>query len=210
MIWCQRCVVRGEKVNKLDEEPLAPAPGGWVSLAIFFYLAMLVVAVLWRVFGHGESPLFAGAVQPLDSIIWWEELGFGLLIALAVFLLGELITRLPGGRDLAVSLAQSLGPLRPQECWLLALASGIAEEAFFRGALQPSVGWVAASLLFGLAHFVPRYPFWIWTLFAVLVGFLFGAVFEWRGTLFAPMIAHVLVNAVNLQRMQRFVEVDQS
>ena len=51
--------------------------------------------------------------------------------------------------------AAALGPLSLAECWLLALVSGVAEEAFFRGALQPQVGLLAASLLFGAAHFVP-------------------------------------------------------
>ena len=86
---------------------------------------------------------------------------------------------------------------------LLALASGMAEEMFFRGALQPQVGWLAASLLFGLLHFIPRRDLLPWAGFAVLVGGLFGALFLWTGNLVAPVVAHVLVNAVNLPMLIR-------
>ena len=55
----------------------------------------------------------------------------------------------------ARALAEAIGPLRPGQAWVLALASGIGEEALFRGALQPVVGLWLATLLFALAHFVP-------------------------------------------------------
>ena len=80
----------------------------------------------------------------------------------------------------------------------LALASGVAEEAFFRGALQPHVGLVAASLIFGVVHFVPRREFLPWTVFAVAAGFLLGWLFDTTGNLVAPVVAHTTINAVNL------------
>ncbi len=83
------------------------------------------------------------------------------------------------------------------------MASGLAEEMFFRGALQPQVGWLVASLLFGLLHFIPRRELLAWTGFALLVGSLFGALFLWTGNLVAPVVAHVLVNAVNLPMLIR-------
>ena len=54
------------------------------------------------------------------------------------------------------------------------------------------------SLIFGAIHFVPRRAFYPWTIFAIVVGFFFGALFEWTGNLIAPVVAHTLVNAVNL------------
>ena len=75
----------------------------------------------------------------------------------------------------------------------------MAEEAFFRGALQPAAGWLLASLIFGAVHFVPRREFLPWTGFAILAGLLFGALFEATGNLVAPVVAHMLVNAVNLR-----------
>jgi hypothetical protein len=86
---------------------------------------------------------------------------------------------------------------------LLACASGLAEEMFFRGALQPRVGFVMASLLFGLIHFVPRREFYPWTVFAVIVGFVFGWLFIATGNLVAPIVAHTVVNGINLPLLVR-------
>ena len=62
---------------------------------------------------------------------------------------------------------------------------------------------VPASLVFGLAHFVPRREFLPWTGFAVAAGFLLGALFDATGNLVAPIVAHTTVNAVNLRFLSR-------
>ena len=90
------------------------------------------------------------------------------------------------------------GRSRSAECWLLALLSGVAEEAFFRGALQPQVGLLAASLLFGAAHFVPRRELLLWTVFSIAAGLLLGWLFDATGNLVAPIVAHAGINGVNL------------
>ena len=92
-----------------------------------------------------------------------------------------------------------LGRLRVSECVALALLSGVAEEAFFRGALQPQVGLLAASLLFALAHFAPGRDLWPWTLCSLAAGLALGGLFAWTGNLVAPVVAHALINAVNLR-----------
>ena len=79
----------------------------------------------------------------------------------------------------------------------------LGEELFFRGALQPSVGLLVASLLFGLAHLLPSWPLVLWSLFAALAGLLFGLLYEATGSLVAPVVAHVLVNALNLRWLVR-------
>jgi membrane protease YdiL (CAAX protease family) len=86
---------------------------------------------------------------------------------------------------------------------VLALSSGIAEEALFRGALQPVVGLVWASLLFALAHLVPRRELLPWSLFSLAAGFLLGGLYAATGNLVAPIVAHVVVNAANLRRLSR-------
>ena len=94
-----------------------------------------------------------------------------------------------------------LGKPSARECVALGLASGVAEEAFFRGALQPALGWLLASLIFGLVHFAPRRELLPWTGFALGAGMLLGGLFEWTGNLVAPIVAHVVINAVNLRRL---------
>ena len=81
--------------------------------------------------------------------------------------------------------------------------SGFAEEAFFRGALQPRVGWLAASVLFGLAHFAPSRALLPWTGFAIVAGGILGGLYAATGNLLAPVLAHALVNALNLRWLSR-------
>jgi membrane protease YdiL (CAAX protease family) len=122
------------------------------------------------------------------------------LAAGAVITLSHVLTWATGwGQRLAEALASLLGPLGLSTCLLLAAVSGIAEEALFRGALQPRVGLVAASLIFGLAHFVPRREYAPWTVFSVAAGLLLGLLFEATGNLVAPIVAHAGINAVNLR-----------
>jgi hypothetical protein len=128
-----------------------------------------------------------------------RDVGLGLVAGTLVILLSDQLTRRTRAGDaLARALADTLGPLAPAQCALLAGLSGVAEEAFFRGVLQPWLGLAAASLLFGLAHFVPRRDLLPWSVFAVAAGFLLGMLFESTGNLVAPVTAHATINAVNL------------
>jgi membrane protease YdiL (CAAX protease family) len=176
-----------------------------VRLALAFYAVLLVAALVWSALAAGPFPFATGAaaqrgIRPL------RDTGAGLLAAaLVVFLSRQLTERTGFGDRLARSLAAALGPLSLAECWLLALVSGVAEEAFFRGALQPQVGLVTASLLFGAAHFVPRRELVAWSLFSVAAGFLLGGLFEATGNLLAPVVAHAAINGVNLRHLaQRY------
>ena len=88
--------------------------------------------------------------------------------------------------------------------WLLFLAivSSAAEEVIFRGLLQPNLGFVLTSILFGAVHFVPRATLFPWTLFALVAGFVLGWLFEETEGLIAPVIAHSMVNSINLMVLQ--------
>jgi membrane protease YdiL (CAAX protease family) len=169
-------------------------------MAFLFYGGVLALALIWRVGFQGESLLYASAQAEERGVHLASDLAAGLLCAVLVVLLSrELTRRTEAGRLLAQTLGSLIGSLRLRECLLLALASGIGEEAFFRGALQPRVGLVAASLIFGAAHFVPRRGLVAWSGFSVVAGLLLGGLFAWTGNLLAPVAAHVGINAVNLR-----------
>jgi membrane protease YdiL (CAAX protease family) len=179
-------------------------PGQLVALALRFYGVLLAAAFLWRVAWAGEPILYASSeaaargVQPVRDVVT------GLLAAgIVIGLSWQLTSHTAAGRALARALAAMVGPLGPRHIVALALLSGVAEEAFFRGALQPRVGYAAASVLFGLAHFVPRPEFRLWTLFSIAAGFLLGGLFEATGNLIAPVVAHAGINAVNLTLLVR-------
>ena len=173
-----------------------------VPIALLLYTAMAAVAWLWRITLSGGSLLYAdGAPAGLDPI---RDVAAGLAVALLLVVVSRGLTlRTRAGEALARRLAETLGPLTLAEISVLAVASGIGEELFFRGALQPRVGLVAASLLFGAAHLVPSRPLALWSVFACAAGLLFGVLFERTGNLVAPVVAHVAVNALNLHWLVR-------
>jgi len=80
--------------------------------------------------------------------------------------------------------------------------SGLAEEALIRALLQPWIGLVAAAVLFALLHIVPDRRLWAWPVIALVLGLVFGLVFE-RWGYPAAALAHLVVNLVSLLRLRR-------
>lgn len=189
-----------------DESTPLDDPNRFVRAGILFYGAMAVVAVLWRVGAYGEPMWSPGTGLDAAAVAWplAHSLGAGLGIAAIVILASWLLTEhTEAGRSLAGSLAVQLPPLSVPDAVLLAFASGLAEEMFFRGALQPRAGLVAASVLFGVLHMPSSRALWPWTGFALLMGFVLGWLFEASGSLIGPIAAHTLINAVNLPLLAR-------
>jgi membrane protease YdiL (CAAX protease family) len=184
-------------------EAESPPPSGrrLVQLALIFYSALWVIALVWRVGLQGQ-PLWRVARDV--EVHWIRDGALGVLAATAVIQLSaELTRRTRAGERLARALARAVGGIEGRQGWLLALASGVAEEAFFRGALQPVTGLWIASLLFAAAHFVPRRDLLPWSAFSLAAGLLLGGLYELTGSLVAPTVAHVVVNGVNLDRLVR-------
>jgi membrane protease YdiL (CAAX protease family) len=183
---------------------------GFVRTALIFYGAMGCAALLWRMAASSDSifePAAAGSLASTSGRM--TAAGAGLLVGLASVGISELLTRgTELGEKLADVLGEGLAGITTADAILLALASGTAEEMLFRGALQPAVGIVWASLIFGACHFLPRRELAVWSLYAVAMGFAFGWLFEWTGHLLAPIVAHTVVNGINLPRLaRRFAEV---
>jgi membrane protease YdiL (CAAX protease family) len=177
-----------------------PAPGRLYLFAWGLYLFLALAGILWIGARRGVIPLLLF----VDVDRWWLDLGLGLgtgLLLLALWWGAE--RTFPLARELEARLASVLGPLTLSEAAGLALLSGFAEELFFRGAVQGTLGWTAATVLFGLLHGGPGRAFRLWSLFALLAGGLFGGVMAWRGNLLGPVVGHFLVNAVNLRRLAR-------
>jgi len=164
------------------------------------YLLLLAVAAAWMALRDG------GLAAVGETLI-----GHDLLESLAAGgFLGGVVTIVLHASPLAQTRAvrrmrrffRTLIPdLRPSEAWILALTSGIAEEALFRGALQPTVGLWAASAVFGLMHFPPSRRLVAWPILAAVLGLAFGAIYHSTGNLLGPMAAHVIINLVGLRRL---------
>jgi membrane protease YdiL (CAAX protease family) len=84
----------------------------------------------------------------------------------------------------------------------LGAAAGLGEEWLFRGVLQPTIGLVAASVVFGLAHVggLKMLPFGVW---ATGMGLLMGSLAAVTGGLVAPIVAHGLYDMLALEYIRR-------
>lgn len=191
------------------DDQIAPRGSGTrvrlVPLAVAFYAAMALTGLAWRLWSDHQGPWLAGPGSPVPgaAMLLWHAF-LGLLAGAGLVLVSRLWTRYTRtGRSVARHLTEILGPLSGAEVAVLALASGLGEEVFFRGALQPRVGLVIASLIFGLAHLVPRRDLAPWAGFAALAGVSLGALFAHTGNLLAPVVAHALINGVNLRWLAR-------
>ena len=174
----------------------------FVRLAALFYGLLTLAAATFGAF-RGRN-VFALGDRPL------ADLALGLTVACGTVALGVALYRLaPALREISKELAPRVvdGTTRG-DLVFISVFSGVGEEALFRGALQPEIGLIAASLLFGAAHVGPDRRYLVWTLWAVGAGLLFGALYEWTGGLLAPTVAHAAHNAATLLLWKRSREKD--
>lgn len=187
------------------------APGPWnagrqafprlYSLAWFFYLLLASTAVVW--IGTRRDSTIGGTMF-LDPSRWWLDVPLGAGAGLLLVGFWELVgRRFEGARRFEEKLRDVLGSIDVSQAVGLALLSGFAEELFFRGAVQQAWGFWIASALFAGLHTGRERGLWVWTVFAAAAGLLFGGLVLYTGNLLAPMIAHVVVNAINLGRLVR-------
>ena len=169
----------------------------FVRFAALFYGSLAVIAAVWCGLRGFELPLLGE--RPAWSLL------LGILTAACTVSLGLLAYRLiPVLRGISEELAPRLvDGASARDLVLVSIFSGIGEEAFFRGALMQEFGLVISSLLFGLAHIGPDRRYLVWTLWAVLAGFVFGALFEVSEGLLAPIVAHAGHNAATLLLWKR-------
>jgi membrane protease YdiL (CAAX protease family) len=186
-----------------DEQPELDSPrplpkGQLYRLAWIFYLLLAVAAVAWLGARQGTIPLSLFLRWP-EAIV---DLGVGIVAGLVLVGLWSAARRaFQSARRLEDELRRMLGAVEPTEVVALALLSGFAEELFFRGAVQGAFGWVAATVLFTVLHTGSGKAFRLWTLFAAIAGTIFAGLVIWRGSLLSAMVAHMLVNAVNLHHL---------
>jgi membrane protease YdiL (CAAX protease family) len=169
----------------------------FVTFAALFYGSLTVAAVLWAAL-RGFDLRLAG-----DSVAL--SLALGVLTSAVTVSLGLLAYRLlPVLREVADELAPRLvdGAGRGS-LLLISVFSGVGEEAFFRGAVQQEFGLVVASVVFGVVHVGPDRRYLVWTVWAVLAGFLFGVLYDVTGGLLAPILAHAAHNAATLLLWKR-------
>jgi len=183
-----------------------PSPTPITRIALIVYVPLALVALLWAWLSGGR---FAWSLDSSWlSAPYPARLALSLLLGAAVAFVvvattPRLLERAAWARALHDELKEVVAPLSSAEITLLAVASGLAEELFFRGALQPVIGLGLSSLIFGALHVGPRRTFVAWPFWAFLMGLVFGSIFELTGVLWGPILAHVWINQRNMSFIQR-------
>ena len=187
----------------LDVVRSAPARRGPAPLALAVYgaLSLLTVGVAYA---RGKSPI------DLDLDSTWLELpdwshhlvsiGGGIVLAaLTVGASRAFVKRWGWAKMLHADLRPAVRDAGDGTIVVLGLASGIAEELFFRGLLVPAFGVIVSSIAFGGLHQLRGRVGWIWAGWAAVMGLLFGSLFLATGSLIGPIVAHASINVMNLR-----------
>jgi membrane protease YdiL (CAAX protease family) len=169
---------------------------GAAAYALLGLLAF-VVADLWRggsALVHPEPWL---AFEPATRHVYSALLGvaFGGLVVVST---RAAVNRFRWAQRLHAALRPAASGMTPGSIVVIAALSAFGEELLFRGLLQPALGILPQAALFGVAHQIPGPSRWVWIAWATAVGLAFGAMFQLTGSLVGPLLAHALVNALNL------------
>jgi membrane protease YdiL (CAAX protease family) len=165
------------------------------------YAALAVLAAALAVYWHNGSP-FAHPEPWLElparmSHTYSLLLGvsFGLLIVLST---RAVVPRFRWARRLHGELRPIARSISVVGIVVLAALSSLGEELLFRGLLQPWLGVIVQSLVFGIVHQIRGPSRWVWVSWATGVGLVLGLIFQLTGSLLGPLAAHGLINGLNL------------
>jgi membrane protease YdiL (CAAX protease family) len=141
------------------------------------------------------------SMRPALSLATSAALGLALALGLVV-MTRVAVARFGWARRLHGDLRPVARDLSLGQILLLAGLSSLGEELLFRGLLTPLLGVPLSALLFGLAHQMKGPSRWVWVAWATGVGVGLGAIFALTGSLVGPLVAHAVVNAVNLSYLR--------
>lgn len=153
-------------------------------------IVMIALAVVWvNLFRRGDL------WQTLRADSVWLALP-GALAGLAfTFVTWRIGHRLKATRQIVVLLEQSidLSAMTFRHVILFSLLAAVPEELLFRGALQPEIGVLLASIIFGALHALTPLYFLYATCAGLLLGLLAAAA---HGVLWAAIAAHFTIDLV--------------
>jgi membrane protease YdiL (CAAX protease family) len=176
--------IRPVSVDQLDDR----------MLLINLYLTQLltlIIGLVW-IFLQGRNPIHVLALpETMNFAIWGAGLAAGVL-ALDVAI----------SRWVPEEAAEDGGVnerlFRSRPIWhilLLSFIVSVCEEILFRGALQHAIGPYWTSIVFAAIH-VRYLRHWIPTGLVFAISYGLGWILIHTGTLWAPIAAHFLIDAI--------------
>jgi uncharacterized protein len=181
------------------EQRDTPRSGGWIALA---YGGLGATGItLAAASGHPATTTDAwlGITGPLAAVV---SLALGGIVAVATIRTTRVLERVGWARALHADLRPMTHGLGNGPILIMALASGVGEELFFRGWLTPLAGVLLSSVAFGVLHQVRGRARWAWAGWATLMGLVFATIYELTGHLAGPMLAHATINFSNLRYLR--------
>jgi membrane protease YdiL (CAAX protease family) len=172
------------------------------ALVLVVYLSLAAAGIVWASI-RGEPNVWRPPRE--GEALVWSGMAIGLVLGLAIVFASRLaVHRFEWARSLHREFRALLSPLTDPEIVILALASSVGEEIFFRGALMPVIGIWVSSAVFALLHIGPRVRYLPWTIGSFVAGVLFCALYRWSGDLTGPVLAHFTVNFLNLRHVASY------
>jgi hypothetical protein len=182
-------------VSDAGDEPPAPGAVLWAAGAV--YTLLLLGALLWLWLRDRLPALPASALG--EHGLWPAAaagLGTGLLGAAG---LAAAARRFAGLGRCERRIAAFLGAQRDGALLVLAMGSAVAEELFFRLAVQDALGPVAAVAIYVGMNTGPG--FWPWLPVALVAAVAFTALVQCGLGLLSATVAHALINYLTLRRI---------
>lgn len=171
-----------------------PTAGELLRLALAGESLLVLLAVVWaRCRGFpletGSGPWVRDAAAGVLAAAAFAGVNYWLLCYAPAVRAVRAVRRVY--RDLLKPLFAGIGM---REVAVIAVAAGVGEELLFRGALQPEIGLIPASLVFGALHTGGRgtLAFGCWV---AVMGAALGWLAAATGGLLAPIVAHALYDA---------------
>lgn len=171
----------------------------FLPAVVVFYGLLAAAAFAWM--WLRDEPL-RRLLAPGRSAGLGLEVAVGVGFGAAVVGIGHLVERrFEFARRLTADIRELLPELSTLDVVGAAVFSSVAEELFFRGAMQDAIGFWITAAIFAIVHGFFERRFLAWMAFAAVVGLALGAMTLWLGTLLAPILAHFTINALNLHKL---------
>ena len=164
-------------------------------------IAMAVTAIIFL----GISKLWVYLTGISMVPLYWniEHGAIGLGIGLGVALLSSVIYEIWESYRIAAQeyLEMVLKPLETVDLIWLGLLPGLSEEMLFRGVALSALGMngialIVTSVVFGALHMASAKHL-SYTVWAIAVGMMLGAITMYTGNLLSAIVAHVVTNSLS-------------
>jgi len=176
--------VRKVSIDEIDDRMLLINLYGTQALT-------LIIGLIWIFFQH-RNPFVLFELPNAYEFLYWG-LGLGAMVLVVDLLVSRFVPD-EAGDDGGIN--ERIFKNRPW--WhviLLSFIVSVCEETLFRGGIQHSFGPYWTSILFAVIH-VRYLKHWIPTGLVFSISYGLGWVYEYTGTLWAPIVAHFLIDAV--------------